>query len=426
MNELKNLQELVIDLNTTNSSNTKKDILSVYPQCTELLKWVYSPYTQFNVTSVNLKKRKDLIECMYTDVFIMLNDLNECIITGHKAISCVNGFIEANKEYEELIYRIIDKNLKTRTDASLINKVYPNLIPQFDVALAKKYKEYKDKIDFINDDYYASRKLDGVRVIVKIKSANDIRFFSREGKEFFTLGKVADEIRNNITCSPMVIDGEICVIDDNGLESFTGLIKLLRKKDYTMEHPRLKAFDILSFEDFENRKGKELIFSDRFPILDTMFRNSEILTAVEQKLVKSDEEVQKLLEYAVSQGWEGLILRKDVLYKGKRSWDVLKVKIFIDAEYTINDVEMNVMRIIDNGLEVEENMLASVKIEHKKNVVSIGSGFSLEERRKYYKNPELIIGKEITVRYFKESRNQKGEYSLQFPTKKHIHLYERD
>ena len=426
MNELKNLQELVNDLNTTNSSNTKKDILSVYPQCTELLKWVYSPYTQFNVTSANLKKRKDLIlsNNFEDDIISLLDRLNERIITGHKAISSVNGFIESNKEYEELIYCIIDKNLKTRTDASLINKVYPNLVPQFDVALAKKYKEYKNKIDFINDDWYASRKLDGVRVIAKVKEGN-IRFFSREGKEFFTLGKVADEIKNTLPKMNMVFDGEICLIDENGNESFSGLMKLIRKKDFIIPNPRLKVFDILTHEDFENKKGN-ILFSKRFPILKNLFGDSKILTNIEQKIVRSDVEVQELLEYAVSQGWEGLILRKDVLYKGKRSNDLLKVKIFIDAEYTINDVEMNVMRVIVDGLEVEENMLASIKIKHKGYVVSVGSGFSLEERRKYYKNPELIIGKIVTVRYFKESRNQKGEYSLQFPTKKHIHLYERD
>ncbi|KKM15890.1 hypothetical protein LCGC14_1691440 [marine sediment metagenome] len=436
MNELKDLQELVNELNTTNSSNTKKDILSVYPQCTELLKWTYNPFAKFNVTSKNLKKQKDLILSsedlmsspdIYDGILPLLYDLSERNITGHVAISCVNEFIENNKEYEKLIYCIIDKNLKTRTDASLINKVYPKLVPQFNVALPKKYEDYMEKIDFINDDWYVSRKLDGVRVVVKIKSANDIKFFSRKGIEFFTLEKVADEIKNTMTCVPMVLDGEICLIDKNGNESFSGLMKILRKKDYTMEHPRLKTFDILTFEDFDSKEGKKFTFSDRFPIED-LFGNSEILTYVEQKLVRSDAEVQAFVEYAVSQGWEGAVLRKDVLYKGKRSSDVLKVKKFFDAEYIINDVEMNVMRVIDNetGIEIDEEMLASVKIEHKGKVVSVGSGFNLKERRKYFKNPELIIGKTITVKYFEETLNKKGELSLKHGTKKHIHLYDRD
>ena len=38
----------------------------------------------------------------------------------------------------------------------------------------------------------------------------------------------------------------------------------------------------------------------------------------------------------------------------------------------------------------------------------------------YNANPDLIIGKEITVQYFEETKNQKGELSLRFPTVKHV------
>ena len=397
-----------------------------------MLKWTYNPYTQFNVTSKTLKKRKDLMLSTknlmlsenYEGILQLLYDLSERVVTGHLAISCVNEFIQNNKEYEELIYCIIDKNLKTRTDASLINKVYPKLVPQFNVALPKKYEDYMDKIDFINDDWYISRKLDGVRVVAKVKNGN-VKFFSREGKEFFTLGKVADEIKNILPNHSSVFDGEICLIDKNGNENFSGLMKLLRKKDFTIPNPKFKVFDILTHEEFEDEKGHTL-FSDRCSFLKDLFGESKILTYVKQKLVRSDAEVQAFLDYAITQGWEGAVLRKDAFYKGKRSSDVLKVKKFFDAEYIINDVEMNVMRIIEDGLEVNEEMLASIKIEHKNNIVSVGSGFNLEERRKYFKNPELIIGKTVTVKYFEETQNQKGEFSLRFPTKKHIHLYDRD
>ena len=31
-----------------------------------------------------------------------------------------------------------------------------------------------------------------------------------------------------------------------------------------------------------------------------------------------------------SEGWEGLIARKDTIYKGKRSNDILKIKMFLN------------------------------------------------------------------------------------------------
>ena len=58
---------------------------------------------------------------------------------------------------------------------------------------------------------------------------------------------------------------------------------------------------------------------------------------------------------------------------------------------------------------------------HRGCPVGVGSGFSLEERQHYYKHPEDIIGKEITVKYFEETKNQDGGYSLRFPTVKCIY-----
>ena len=66
-------------------------------------------------------------------------------------------------------------------------------------------------------------------------------------------------------------------------------------------------------------------------------------------------------------------------------------------------------------------MLSNVIIEHKGCDVGVGSGFDQAERRKYFKNPELIVGKTITVQYFEETLNQDGCHSLRFPVVKHIY-----
>ena len=75
----------------------------------------------------------------------------------------------------------------------------------------------------------------------------------------------------------------------------------------------------------------------------------------------------------------------------------------------------------------EEEMMTAVTIKlDNKWIVNVGSGFSLEERRKYYKHPEDIIGKEICVSYFEKTKNKKGGKSLRFPTKVHIYSEKRD
>ena len=72
-------------------------------------------------------------------------------------------------------------------------------------------------------------------------------------------------------------------------------------------------------------------------------------------------------------------------------------------------------------MEVEEEMLSNIIIEHKGNKVGVGSGFTIDERKKYYANPEWLVGKTVTIQYFEESKNKDGEYSLRFPVLKHIY-----
>jgi DNA ligase-1 len=122
--------------------------------------------------------------------------------------------------------------------------------------------------------------------------------------------------------------------------------------------------------------------------------------------------------------WEGFMLRKDVVYEGKRTKNLLKVKTFHDAEYTVTGVDYGPMSVVRNGKEVQETMLSQVWINHKGHEVKVGSGFNQEQRIKYM--TENIIGKTITVQYFEETKNDKGGISLRFPTVKHIYENERD
>ena len=71
-------------------------------------------------------------------------------------------------------------------------------------------------------------------------------------------------------------------------------------------------------------------------------------------------------------------------------------------------------------------MLSQVYIMHKGYSVAVGSGFTQEQRIKYYNNPEDIIGKTITVQYFEETKNQEGGISLRFPTVKIVHGEKRE
>ena len=137
--------------------------------------------------------------------------------------------------------------------------------------------------------------------------------------------------------------------------------------------------------------------------------------------VYSFEQIQSMAEEADSLGHEGIMIRKDCEYKGKRSNDILKVKKMHDEEYEIVGYDFADHRVIENGKEVKERMLSQIYIEHKGNKVGVGSGFSKEQRRYYTKNFVELTGKTATIQYFEETLNEDGLYSLRFPVVKHIY-----
>ena len=427
---LDEIQEFVDAQNATNSNTDKLKVLEQYANnesVRKALEYTYNTFKQYGVTSENCKKLSHLASYGYSSLFDILNDLNSRYLTGHNAISAVNGFVAANKRHEELIFNIIDRNLKTRSTASMINKVIPGLIPTFDVALANSFDEkMAKKVNFNKDNWYVSRKLDGCRCICIIDENGEPKYFSRAGNEFLTLKNLDAEIIS-LGLKNMVIDGEICMLDKNGNENFQGIIKEIKRKDHTIENPFFYMFDLLTFEEFVNKEGTTP-FSIRNVQLDNLFFEREFknIGYLEQKLLIDERMLTHYIGLAKENNWEGLMLRKDATYQGKRSNDVLKVKQFYDAEYVVVDIQNGPFRVIVDGKEVEEDVMRNVVIEHKGYRVDVGSGFNLEQRRLYKQNPELILGKQITVQYFEESHNQNGGISLRFPTVKAIYETERN
>ena len=430
MTDFQLISDFVEASNATNSNSDKLEVLKTYTQYESVCKalnYTYDTYKQYGVTSANCKKNSDLMghPNTYGSLFTLLDDLNNRVCTGHTAIANVNRFVHENFIYKDLIFNIIDRNLKTRSTASMINKVKPGLIPTFDVALAKAFDEKTQKKVIWEDRWFVSRKLDGVRCLTVIDANGEPKFFSRQGKEFLTLDNLKTDIKA-LGLKNTVLDGEVCILNENGNEDFAGIIKEIKRKDHTIATPFYWMFDMLDMQDF-NSKTSEVTFGQRIADLNALFNTSKLklysplLIGVLEQRIGNDQIFSEMMAESKAGGWEGLMLRKDSTYKGKRSNEILKVKQMFDDEYIVVDLENDVHRVIVDGAEVEELMLKNVIIEHKGNRVHVGSGFSHEQRRHYFTNPNEILGKQITVQYFEESQSKSGEYSLRFPVIKAVY-----
>lgn len=463
--QLQIVKTFVEEMASNSSTNAKKDILLKYASnafLVKILQYTYHPLKKYYVTSKGLQKKKDLCfdqhsDHFYTDIFQLLDALAERKITGHDAIAAVNGYISIDPSTEDIVYQIIDKNLKTRATETIINEIIPNCIPVFEVQLAEKFHEFiekmekeeariaksiekekekakkskkkyepkeivrKYKLDFVNDLWYLSIKLDGVRCICIVDENGNATFWSRGGNEFLTLGKVKEAIEK-LGLKNVVFDGEMCIRTEDDTDDFQGLMKVINKDDYTIERPLYYIFDFLTLDNFYNASDEKLFSARLIDLVHALHgKDSKYYTILPQTPVGAIEDITNHLEKAIKMGREGSMLKRNTRYQKDRTNDILKVKKMHDAEYVVESIVSDLNRVIRNGKEVEIEMLAAVYISHKGNPVKVGSGFTQEEKMRFHADPSLIIGKTITVQYQEESIDQHGKHSLRFPVKKYIY-----
>lgn len=441
-NSLQRLNSLVHDLNRTNSSTDKVAALKNYSDCQQVLKYIYDTNLyQFGVTKDNVIKLQNdpsIVQIVlvskfnYINFVDLLNDLSNRSLTGHRAIAAIVSFIQNNSEFSDLILNVIDRNIQIRIGSQLINKVFPGLISEFNVSLGVSLSDYdpdRTKLDFSKQQFYASRKLDGVRTVALIDANGNITIKSRSGKEYLTLDVIKEQLKT-LNLRNVVIDGECCLLNPDGTDNFQGMMKEIRKKNHTVQNAAYRCFDILSLDDFY-RGITTTKFSDRIENLrNTIAGKLPNVDMIEQRLITSWNDVDNFQKEALDNDWEGLVLRKNDIYKGKRSNDLIKVKQFSECELVITGIELGPFRIINyrsdgTPYEVTEQVVTNLIAEYEGYPLSIGSGLSLESRRLFKSQPSLIVGKTVTVKYFETTKNENGGLSLRFPILKTIHGNER-
>ena len=242
------LLRFVTELRNTNSRILKEEILAkwwkeyldIYVKNNDneplasllnLFRYVYNYDTQFYITSANILK-KDLTEKglfagkNYSLLWDLLEDLSNRVITGHQAIMAVQQFLKNHTESQQkLILDIIDKDLKCGLSEVTINKVCGNVIKTYNVSLADKYNPKKH---ILNSDWVIEQKYDGIRINCIFYNKDNIKFFSRGGKEIKTLNFLKPSILKLNLPNNTVIDGEICKMN-NGSEDFSGIVSYIHK-----------------------------------------------------------------------------------------------------------------------------------------------------------------------------------------------------
>ena len=179
-----------------NSSKKKQELLSGMMSNPVFARVLYFAFNDYIVTGLSSKKiNKKLDERFYlmenkwkNDIFLLLDYLTTNNTGRDEDIAVVQAFIRDNEEHRDFLIDLVTKNIKVGITATTINKVKPNFIPEFGVQLANSYDlKYVDGKDFI-----ITLKLDGSRMVV-IKENDEVKCFSRQGKEITELIEIETE-----------------------------------------------------------------------------------------------------------------------------------------------------------------------------------------------------------------------------------------
>lgn len=168
----------------------------------------------------------------------------------------------------------------------------------------------------------AQPKLDGQRMIAIIEDGS-VRLFSRTQKPISGHEHIVNELEKLYAGKTITLDGELYshALADN----FNELMHLAKHGDNT--ELKYNVYDVVATEGGYKERTAPLVYGEH-------------VVAVETVTVASREELDAYQLHCVEQGYEGCMFRDpNGLYECKRSVHLLKVKSFIDDEFTITGSE---------------------------------------------------------------------------------------
>ena len=329
---------------------------------------------------------------------------------------------------EQQVLNEVSSKIQHQIDLGFIYEI-PDEEKRFEVSLANKYQDRveKNKLDF---PYIVEPKLDGIRCYLK-NCDGDIRMFSRKHKEFVACPHIAKNefVQKFFEMYPdAILDGEL--YNHELKDDFNKIVSLVKKTKPKYED-LIESAKLVQYHCFDSYYPSEpqLLYWDRkFRIADLIWENNLVkhisfendywnkvrsdnvtIVGIERAphganqpwtwnlrwitgYASNEEEVEGHIKAITSEGYEGIMLKKDVPYFFGRSFDMLKYKKFFDKEFKIVDFEEG------NGNLV--GIAAAVICETEDGqTFKAGVMGTQDYARDLFTNKDLYKGKVATIKY---------------------------
>lgn len=310
-------------------------------------------------------------------------------------------------------YKEVDKHPNEYTEDEL-NEIFGSVKMRKGSTVKPMLAKQADKVSSktFDKEYYGSRKVNGVRCLI-YNDNGQIRTASRGATDYdlaifhiINHPKLIEFFKNH---PDSILDGEIYKMG-LPLNKISGIC---RTQATVADGKDLEFYwyDIVDLEQPFSERYKtiqewsnELELSEFDPYKH--FSDDELhIQFLPQVKISGYENMKKLHDKYVEEGWEGLVVRlSSSVYKpGSRGNDWIKIKCYTDAEYPIVG--------ISEGLR-EEDMCFILETQNGQRFNCKPMG-DREQKQWYREHIDELIGKMLTIKYFEMSGVEGSEIPQQ-------------
>ena len=399
------LKDILNELNESNSSNYKLDILKKYKDNSELKKLLELTYNRnkynFNVSkNCIIKDNPSILESngskTVDELLSALEILGEGTIRGNEAHQFVCNHLKClDNDNKEIFLNVLGRDLKIGLNVKSINKVFKNLIPKPNYMRCAVLSE--KTLKKINFPAFIQLKMDGTYREIHVADGQ-VTGKTRSGEEYFNpvLFKEMENFPNGFYTGELTIEGE---------SRFTGN-GLINSLNPPYEKITFTVWDYLTDEDYLE-KSKTPYYS-RFESLSDIIEKhkSNRVKLVPNHEVNSIDEALKYVSDWMEQGLEGGVLKdKNNVFKNGTSGTQLKIKLKVDAE-------MRITGFTDGTIGTKrEGKIGAIQFSNDEGTVKGQcSGFSDAELDEFTKNKDNLIGKIISVEFNDIVKSENNDY----------------
>ena len=399
------LKDILNELNESNSSNYKLDILKKYKDNSELKKLLELTYNRnkynFNVSkNCIIKDNPSILESngskTVDELLSALEILGEGTIRGNEAHQFVCNHLKClDNDNKEIFLNVLGRDLKIGLNVKSINKVFKNLIPKPNYMRCAVLSE--KTLKKINFPAFIQLKMDGTYREIHVADGQ-VTGKTRSGEEYFNpvLFKEMENFPNGFYTGELTIEGE---------SRFTGN-GLINSLNPPYEKITFTVWDYLTDDDYLE-KSKTPYYS-RFKSLSDIIEKhkSNRVKLVPNHEVNSIDEALKYVSDWMEQGLEGGVLKdKNNVFKNGTSGTQLKIKLKVDAE-------MRITGFTDGTIGTKrEGKIGAIQFSNDEGTIKGQcSGFSDEELDLFTKNKDNLIGRIISVEFNDLVKSENNDY----------------